>query len=132
LKVFFAEAIATFIFISFVLMIKKHNGAQDCAPINSLAIGMILFLSMTMVSGISGGCINPVIGLLQSNFQKFCNTTIYPSAPETSLIYVPAYIFGPLFGGFIAGNFHKWIHEAALNSADDAKNVEEGYGEMIQ
>lgn len=64
MKVFFAEAIATFLFISFVLMIKKHNGAVDCDPVNSLANGLILFLSMTMVSGISGGCINPVIGLL--------------------------------------------------------------------
>lgn len=132
MKVFFAEAIATFLFISFVLMIKKHNGAVDCDPVNSLANGLILFLSMTMVSGISGGCINPVIGLLQSNFQKFCNTSIFPNAPETSLIYVPAYIFGPLFGGFIAGNFHKWIHEAALNSADEAKDAEEEYGQMIQ
>lgn len=57
---------------------------------------------------------------------------MYPEAPETSLIYVPAYVFGPLVGGFVAGNFHKWIHEAAMNSAEECKDAEAEYGEMIQ
>lgn len=119
LKVFFAEAVCTFLFISFVLMVKKHNGSNN-APINSLCIGAALYMAITMASGMSGGCLNPAVGFLQSNFQKFANTTIFPNAPETSLIYVPAYLFGPMFGGFVAGMWHTWIHGAAMKSAEDA------------
>lgn len=88
-------------------------------PINAFAIAMSLYLAITMASGISGGCINPVVGLLQSIFQKMTNTSIFPNAPETSLVYAPAYVGGPFLGGFIAGMFHKWIHEAAMTKAQD-------------
>merc|ERR1712003_71300 len=99
-------------------MVKKHNGSSQM-PINAICIGASLFLGITLASGISGGCLNPVVGFFQSNFQKFANTTIYPNAPETSLIYVPAYIFGPMLGGFVAGMWHTWIHGKAMKSADD-------------
>merc|ERR1719171_2184189 len=109
-------------------MVVKHNGA-DQMPINALAIGLSLYLAITMASGISGGCINPVVGLFQSLFQKWANTKIFPNAPETSLVYTGAYIGGPFLGGFVAGMFHKWIHEAAIVSAEEQKDAE--YGKMI-
>lgn len=122
-KVLICEAVCTFIFVSMVLMVVKHNGA-DQMPINALAIAFSLYLAIQMASGISGGCINPVVGLLQSMFQKFANTKIFPNAPETEVVYVPAYVGGPFLGGFVAGMFHKWIHEAAMDSAK-AKAEEE-------
>jgi len=128
LKVVICEAACTFLFISFVLMIKYHNKAEE-HPINAVAIGFMLYLAITMASGISGGCINPVVGLFQSIFQKMANTAIFPNAPETSLVYTGAYIGGPFLGGFIAGMFHKWIHEKAIMSAEEQKDAE--YGKMI-
>lgn len=118
LKVFFAEALATFLFISFFLMVVKHNGASE-APINAIAIAIALYCGLTLVSGISGGCLNPCVGLFQSIFQKMVNKSIFPNAPETGVLYVPAYVGGPFLGGFIAGMFHKWIHEKALSSAQE-------------
>lgn len=83
-KVVICEAVCTFIFISMVLMVVKHNGADaDHMPCNSIAIGFSLYLAVQMASGISGGCINPAVGLLQSMFQKMANTSIFPNAPET-------------------------------------------------
>lgn len=99
-------------------------------PPNAIAIGASLYVAITMASGISGGCINPAVGLVQSVFQKMANTSIFPNAPETSLTYVPCYIFGPLFGGFLSGMFHKWIHEKAISKAEECKDTE--YGKMIQ
>lgn len=47
------------------------------------------------------------------------NKTIFPNAPETGVLYVPAYVGGPFLGGFLAGMFHKWIHEKAISSAQE-------------
>jgi len=52
------------------------------------------------------------------------NTSIFPNAPETELLYVPCYVGGPMLGGFVAGMFHKWIHESAINSANECKDAE--------
>jgi glycerol uptake facilitator protein len=62
-KVFIVEMTCTFLFVNFVFMIAKHNGAAD-QPINALAVGLALFLAIREASGISGGCINPVVGLV--------------------------------------------------------------------
>lgn len=129
IKVLFCEVVCTFIFCSFILMVVKHNGAGEM-PINALAIGFSLYLAITMASGISGGCINPAVGLFQSIFQKAANTHIFPNAPETAVDYIPAYVAGPFLGGFLAGMFHKWIHEKAIASAEECKDSE--YGKMIQ
>lgn len=122
-KVLFCEAVCTFLFVSMVLMITRENGSK-VTSVNALAIGTSLFLAIQMASGISGGCINPVVGLIQSLFQKMANTSIYPNAPETSMVYIPCYVFGPFLGGFVAGMWHKWIHEKAIASADSAKGEE--------
>lgn len=54
------------------MMIVKHNGAADM-PINALAIGLALFVAVREASGISGGCINPAVGLVQSVMQGMIN-----------------------------------------------------------
>ena len=109
-------------------MIVKHNGAAEM-PLNAMAIGIALYYAITMASGISGGCINPAVGLFQSLFQKAANTSIFPNAPETAVTYLPAYVGGPFLGGFLSGIFHKSIHEKAIASAEEAKDAE--YGKMI-
>lgn len=115
-KVFICEAVCTFCFVSMVLMVAKHNGSEQM-PINAFIIGASLYLAIQMASGISGGCINPVVGLFQTLFQRFANKTIFPNAPETQVIYGPAYVFGPLLGGFFAAFYHKIMHEKAIETS---------------
>jgi len=94
----------TFFFVAFVLQIVKHNGAKDM-PVNALAIGVALFAAVQIASGISGGAINPAVGLAQPFYQKVMNGHAYPKAPKTRLIYFPMYMFGSLIGGMLAGCF---------------------------
>jgi glycerol uptake facilitator-like aquaporin len=128
LKVAICEATMTFLFVNFVLMVVKHNGAADM-PINALAIGIALFLAIREASGISGGCINPAVGLVQSVFQMTINSQVYPNADKTSLMYAGVYVASTLGGGFMAGIFHKWFHERAIASAQNAKDSE--YENMV-
>lgn len=78
-KVFWVEILMTFLFVSVVLQIVKHNGSQDM-PVNALAIGITLYTSISIASGLSGGCINPAVGLIQPPFMKVFNNAIYPNA----------------------------------------------------
>jgi len=45
------------------------------------------------------------------------------------MVYVPAYVFGPLFGAFMASFFQKVVHEKALAYADEVADEEYAYGE---
>lgn len=128
LKVVITEATCTFLFVSMVLMVVKHNGS-DQMPINALGIAISLYCAITLASGISGGCINPAVGLLQTLFQRSANAMVY-SGPSTSVVYAPAYVGGTFLGGFIAGMYHKWIHEAAINKSHDC--AEEAHGALMQ
>ena len=128
LKVAICEIVCTFLFVNFVLMVVKHNGAADM-PINALAIGLALFVAIRESSGISGGCINPAVGLVQSVMQGVINQQVYPNADKTNLKYAGVYVMSTLAGGFFAGIFHKWFHERAIASAQNAKDSE--YENMV-
>ena len=108
-------------------MVVKHNGAKDM-PINAFAIALALYLALTLTGGITGGCINPAVGLVQSVYQRYFNRKVFKGASDISLVYVPAYVFGPFLGAFIAGWFQKISHEKALDSAEQCK--EEEYGKL--
>lgn len=107
----------TFLFVTFVLQIIYRNGAkEDQTPVhpglvNSIAIGVALYACVQTAAGISGGCINPAVGIVQPIFQKVMNARIYPSAPKTQLVYQGAYVGATLLGGIFAGVFQRFVQE---------------------
>lgn len=66
-QVFLVEASMTFLFAAFFIQITTYNGAHD-APVNAIALGVALYACCQMSAGISGGCLNPAIGLAQLQF----------------------------------------------------------------
>lgn len=117
------EFMMTFLFVTFVIQIVKHNGAKD-VPVNAVAIGIALYACVQTASGVSGGCLNPAVGIVQPIFQRIMNGRIYPNAPKTALIYQGAYIVGPMFGGIFAGLFQRYFNEVAISKASASKNDE--------
>lgn len=78
-KVFLVEGVMTFFFVSYVLTIVKHTNDNKDTVINGLAIGLALFAAVQIASGISGGSINPAVGLVQTVFQRVFNGHAYPN-----------------------------------------------------
>lgn len=118
-KVFLVEVVMTFFFVSFVLQIVKHSGAKDM-PVNAMCIGIALYAAIQIASGISGGAINPAVGLAQPFYMKIMNGHAYPNAPRTAIVYFPMYMFGSLIGGVLAGGFSRYIVETALARGEAA------------
>ena len=121
-KVFWVEIFMTFFFVSTVIAIVKHNGSKDM-PVNAIAIGISLYTTIMIAGGLSGGAINPAVGLVQPIFQKVYNEKVFPNAPKTSLVYQPAYIFGPAIGGILAGVYSRIVVEAGVAAAEKARET---------
>jgi aquaporin Z len=66
---FVCEVMVTFIFISVILGIKYHNGADEHF-LNAAAIGSTLYFMIMLSAGVSGACLNPAVGLIQTIFQS--------------------------------------------------------------
>ena len=66
----------TFVFVLIVLTIAQHNGTPSM-PINAIAIGSGLYFCINCAAKISGGCINPAVGLIQVPFQAIYDSNVY-------------------------------------------------------
>ena len=73
-KVFWNEMILTAFFVSVILTAKYLNGAKDLF-LNGLVIGLTLFTVICIGGGLSGGCFNPAVGLVQPLFQSMLSET---------------------------------------------------------
>lgn len=67
-RIIFPEFLASFIFVSFVLSVKYHQ-PDSSNLLKCFFVGLALYGVINMVGSVSGGCINPAVGLVQSLFQ---------------------------------------------------------------
>lgn len=94
-NMFVAEAIGTFTLCGVILSQKYNNDAPG--TYKAFAVGLTLTCAALTIGGVSGGCLNPAVGLVQTIFQ---NIMVNPSFEKGSL---PIYLLGPLAGGVLAG-----------------------------
>lgn len=67
----------------------------------------------------SGGCLNPVVGLVQVPFMALYDRLIYIKVePKVTLAFMAPYIFAPAVGGLMAGLFSRFVHEKAIYMPD--------------
>ena len=60
---FFTELIGTAIFVSLVMAIKFQTPSQN-SPIGALSIALVLYGMIKMIGNITGGCLNPAVGVV--------------------------------------------------------------------
>ena len=66
-QIFLAETICTFIFVSVFYTVKFNHRPHDHI-LTSIVIGAAMFVSLAVAYGVSGGCLNPAVGLVQQSF----------------------------------------------------------------
>ena len=87
--------IATFIFVTVVLCVKKFN-PSDNGLVSCAACAMTLFGMISMNAAETGGCINPAVAICLTVFDNI----VYTGMSFSSL---PIYFFACSLGGLIAG-----------------------------
>jgi len=95
-EIFSLEMVGTFIFVAFVLTVKKYNPTQD-GIIGSAACAATLYGMIKMVGGLTGGCLNPMVGICQTVFAHI----IYAESESSLALYA----ISTLIGGGLAGLF---------------------------
>ena len=127
IAVFVPEMVATFLFITPIMHIKYHTeqsksylntlGGYTSDRINtSVALSFILLGILYLVGGITGACLNPTIGLVQTLYQNWVINN-YPDTYDdvTAIGYKSMwiYILAPFAGGALAA-FFNFFHEYAM------------------
>lgn len=116
-QAFLAEVISTFFFVYCILC---HGNATSKLFLeksaSSLIIAFALFASASVAGGISGGCLNPAIGIAH-NFTRFF---IFQDFNELSYLWL--YVAGPLTGGLLSVFVYNSFYENYF-SVQDNKSV---------
>jgi aquaporin Z len=123
-RVFVAELLGTFLFASLIVSVKFHNGARD-GVVNCFLVGMCLFAVLNMVGGVSGGAINPAIGLCQCVFQYAVQRQAAKTEEELAQVtisdYTWVYVLGTFSGGALAGLF-QWLNTTYIKALEEPEN----------
>ena len=95
----------TFFYVCYFIQIRLQNGSDE-PTINAVSLGIALFTCYQIASGITGGCLNPAIGIVQPRFQKYLKKQLVHKSKRIASLYQLMYMLGPLLGGFLGAVFH--------------------------
>ena len=80
---------------------------------STLIIALALFASANVAGNISGGCLNPALGI-GHNFTRFF---IFKDFAEIKYLWI--YVLGPLLGGFLASQLYNFFFENYFSGQDN-------------
>ena len=138
-RIIFPEFLGSFIFVSFVLSVKYHQ-PDSSNLLKCFFVGLALYGVINAIGSVSGGCINPSVGLVQSIFQSVMEkrykeiNPIDSSTFKEELLNTVAgnaglYFFSTLFGGIFAGFFQRWSGHFGQELAGDLPEQQDNVSE---
>ena len=104
-----AEIMGTFTLCG-VILVMKYNAPDTPGALKAFSVGLTLTCAACMIGGISGGCLNPAVGFVQTIFQDAMITTRDGVAPGYGTLWL--YLLGPFLGGILAGLVSKMDESA--------------------
>ena len=117
---FLIEVLATFAYVTTVLSVVYSN-AENKMP-GGIIIVFVLFATICTAGTISGGSINPAVGIAQQVFQNIM-VAEYPNTfnggsnrmVRAGLNSIWVYSLGPWVGGFLAGLWKQYDANTQLS-----------------
>lgn len=104
--VFLTELFFSWIFQTVYLHAKTNKIAPSSDPgLRAITMMVVQYVNAGMIINITGGCLNPTIGFCAVTFRAM----VRRSGEESFIRYLPAYFFGPLIAGLLAGLFVRFI-----------------------
>lgn len=104
--VFVTELFFSWIFQTVYLHAKTSQIAPSTDPgLRAITMMVVQYVNAGMIIKITGGCLNPTIGFCAVTFRAMVKRAGEPSYIK----YLPAYLFGPLLAGILAGAFVKFV-----------------------
>lgn len=132
-QVFLVEMFATCGLVTTIITLKYHSTIKEGVTA-ALTVGLTLIAMITWSGGISGGCLNPAIGIANSIVQyamreqlkdyQIMKPTVISGAglyDDLKLSTLPIYIFAPLLGGVMAGVFQLLNGKVAKTMKESAE-----------
>ena len=107
-QIFLVEMFATCGLVTTIVTLKYHSTIKE-GVLAALTVGLTLLAMICWSGGISGGCLNPAIGIANSFVQFAMKDSLKEynifNRSQISLGTLPIYIIAPLMGGALAGAF---------------------------
>ena len=107
---FLVEMFATCGLVTTIITLKYHSTIKE-GVMAALTVGVTLLAMICWSGGISGGCLNPAIGIANSIVQFAMKDDLKLYLPlggfysNLTLSSLPIYIFAPLMGVIMSGCF---------------------------
>lgn len=119
LQAFLVEILSTFFFVYTILcQSNKTSKLFMEKSASTLIIALALFASASVAGNISGGCLNPAIGIAL-NFSR-----LIIKLNSNEILYVWLYILGPLLGGICASMIYNSFYENYFSTENEDYKVD--------
>ena len=119
IQAFLVEILSTFFFVYTILcQSNKSSNLFMEKSASTLIIALALFASASVAGNISGGCLNPAIGIAL-NFSRLLSRQNY-----NEIMYVWLYILGPLLGGICASLVYNSFYATCFSNEKEDNRVD--------
>lgn len=134
---FMMEMLGTCGLVTVIMGLKFHTAPKE-GIVAAFIVGLTLICMITWTGGITGGCLNPAVGIANTVFQTVNKNALSDPSGNTyenlTTKSLWIYILGPLCGGALGGGFMLFNTTVVKRDMEAAAKEEANYegGEKLK